>query len=1003
MTVPKTTRRLVQPPSAAGAASGGTGNYIIEAERSGGVAGAIELTDAVVAGTAAGVPGATVKAQIEATYAAALDAGANFKDPAINILTTPPGSPTNGDRYIAGVGSTGAWAGHDNDIVDRTAGAWVFTTSVAGWIINVRDWGTANSNAQFRRSTGGWVEQGVTVIADQVVETTDRVFLSPTQRDKLDDIPDDAVSEADHVGAGGDAHANAVASVDGAGGAAGFITPASQEKLNGIAVGAEVNPADLDDVPDSATRAAVHPDRLTPISNLPSDTVTALAGKAATSHTHDAATASAAGVGGAAGFMSAASQEKLDGVEEGAQVNPAAMTNAHIDALTDTTERTITAARLGYFRGLYITAVAPDFAFQREATLLSRRVTVLQSGDGDVTIPGPTGAAVWTVINNSGAVRTVTPQFLPVVFGGTYANAAIAPAAWPTTLPKTGVQALTISVWVYPTELSTALPQYILSTYSGEADAAIATRARIEFGLRSANGGELGFFATNQAGVEVGRVAIPITTSGLVASTWNHIAFSFDGVAGTARFRINGVARTPTNTLPGSYTVAWGNTDGTNPTGRSFLTVGNRFGKGANGWRGALGQFWLDDSFTNLDDAPTLAKLYTSSTNSPRDLGANGTATSLSPAIFLNTAARADSQYVNAAPSAGEVWTDVSAFTPLVTAVPLDPPLAVPLATIAGGASYSLENGATATFYVENSGSGLVLNWIVSDTGTGASTTGGAARIYSGDGAPSSTLGATGDTYIDEQNGDLFVKEAAGWGAARMRIQGAPGAPGSGYGTDPTVAPYNADATGAADSTAAIQAALDAGRHVHLRAGLYRWTTLRISDVGGVLSGDGPYATEARPYLPAYVTDDGSAARHGSMVDGIALAQAVDSTGVVTIRADGLMGVTSKTTFTIPRRITFTMRETCGRRPAKPCGCRSRARRRIGARRWSNTCRSRAASSPPPNRSRGQRFRPARRRCSSRRPTRAPTPSGTSRPARRSCGCRGRHSAARCSPRSSPR
>ena len=47
--------------------------------------------------------------------------------------TTPPGSPASGDRYIVGVGATGAWSGKDKQLAIYRGGAWVFYTPKAGW------------------------------------------------------------------------------------------------------------------------------------------------------------------------------------------------------------------------------------------------------------------------------------------------------------------------------------------------------------------------------------------------------------------------------------------------------------------------------------------------------------------------------------------------------------------------------------------------------------------------------------------------------------------------------------------------------------------------------------------------------------------------------------------------------------------------------------------------------------------------------------------------------
>ncbi len=40
-------------------------------------------------------------------------------------LTAPPGSPTDGDRYIVGSGATGGWAGWDLNVALWTDGEWL--------------------------------------------------------------------------------------------------------------------------------------------------------------------------------------------------------------------------------------------------------------------------------------------------------------------------------------------------------------------------------------------------------------------------------------------------------------------------------------------------------------------------------------------------------------------------------------------------------------------------------------------------------------------------------------------------------------------------------------------------------------------------------------------------------------------------------------------------------------------------------------------------------------
>lgn len=48
-------------------------------------------------------------------------------------LTTPPGSPADGDNYIPATGATGAWAGHTSEIAAWQDGAWMFYPASEGW------------------------------------------------------------------------------------------------------------------------------------------------------------------------------------------------------------------------------------------------------------------------------------------------------------------------------------------------------------------------------------------------------------------------------------------------------------------------------------------------------------------------------------------------------------------------------------------------------------------------------------------------------------------------------------------------------------------------------------------------------------------------------------------------------------------------------------------------------------------------------------------------------
>ena len=56
-------------------------------------------------------------------------------------LTTPPGSPADGDRYIVASGATGDWAGWDLNVALWTDGAWLRLPPRSGWRAWVEDEG----------------------------------------------------------------------------------------------------------------------------------------------------------------------------------------------------------------------------------------------------------------------------------------------------------------------------------------------------------------------------------------------------------------------------------------------------------------------------------------------------------------------------------------------------------------------------------------------------------------------------------------------------------------------------------------------------------------------------------------------------------------------------------------------------------------------------------------------------------------------------------------------
>ena len=54
-------------------------------------------------------------------------------------LTAPPGSPSDGDRYIVGASATGDWSGQDGKIAAYQDGAWNFYVPREGWLCYLAD------------------------------------------------------------------------------------------------------------------------------------------------------------------------------------------------------------------------------------------------------------------------------------------------------------------------------------------------------------------------------------------------------------------------------------------------------------------------------------------------------------------------------------------------------------------------------------------------------------------------------------------------------------------------------------------------------------------------------------------------------------------------------------------------------------------------------------------------------------------------------------------------
>ena len=54
-------------------------------------------------------------------------------------LASPPGSPSDGNRYIVAASPTGAWAGQAGKVAAWQDGAWAFHAPRTGWLAWVAD------------------------------------------------------------------------------------------------------------------------------------------------------------------------------------------------------------------------------------------------------------------------------------------------------------------------------------------------------------------------------------------------------------------------------------------------------------------------------------------------------------------------------------------------------------------------------------------------------------------------------------------------------------------------------------------------------------------------------------------------------------------------------------------------------------------------------------------------------------------------------------------------
>jgi hypothetical protein len=81
---------------------------------------------------------------------------------ASRTLAAPPGSPTEGARYLVPAGASGDWAGHEGDVALYAAQAWRFLTPAVGW----RMWVAAESLFLLHDGTGWRDLQDIDALSD---------------------------------------------------------------------------------------------------------------------------------------------------------------------------------------------------------------------------------------------------------------------------------------------------------------------------------------------------------------------------------------------------------------------------------------------------------------------------------------------------------------------------------------------------------------------------------------------------------------------------------------------------------------------------------------------------------------------------------------------------------------------------------------------------------------------------------------------------------------------
>lgn len=117
-------------------------------------------------------------------YVDSLVQGLDWQNSVLGELADPPGSPSEGDRYIIIATATGDWAGHENDVTEYIDSAWVFFTPNEGFACRVEDIDT-----QKVFNGAAWVTFGSTVNHANLTNVTpDQHHTAPTYDGGTDEI-----------------------------------------------------------------------------------------------------------------------------------------------------------------------------------------------------------------------------------------------------------------------------------------------------------------------------------------------------------------------------------------------------------------------------------------------------------------------------------------------------------------------------------------------------------------------------------------------------------------------------------------------------------------------------------------------------------------------------------------------------------------------------------------------------------------------------------------------